>query len=164
MLHLGQIVPNVYVGSCLSSTDEIDELTRTPITAVLNLQTDDDFNLENIDWPRLAEHYRQVHVEVVRIEVRGPGVLQVKLADCLDAICNLLGNGRVVLVHCTEGKNRSPTVVIAYLQRVLGWDLDDAVRHVKSKWPMSDPYLEVLTQSENDGPRSTPTSAGGSAS
>ena len=37
MLHLGQIVPNLYVGSCLSSTDEIDDLTAIPITAVLNL-------------------------------------------------------------------------------------------------------------------------------
>lgn len=164
MLHLGQIVPNLYVGSCLTSTDEIDDLTAIPITAVLNLQTDDDFNLENIDWPRLAEHYRQVRVEVTRIEVRGPSVLQVKLADCLDALRNLLGNGRVVLVHCTEGKNRSPTVVIAYLHRVLGWDMDDAVRHVKSKWPLSDPYLEVVTQSENAGSRSTLTSAAASAS
>ena len=59
MLDLSQIVPNVYVGPCLTSTDEIDDLTAIPITAVLNLQTDDDFNLENIDWPRLAEHYRQ---------------------------------------------------------------------------------------------------------
>jgi hypothetical protein len=49
MLHLGQIVSNLFVGSCLTSTDEIDDLTTTPITAVLNLQTDDDFNLENID-------------------------------------------------------------------------------------------------------------------
>ena len=65
MLDLSQIVPNVSVGLCLTSTDEIDDLTAIPITAVLNLQTDDDFDLENIDWPRLAEHYRQVRVEVV---------------------------------------------------------------------------------------------------
>jgi hypothetical protein len=164
MLHLSQIVPNVFVGCCLTSTDEIDELSAIPITAVLNLQTDDDFHLDNIDWQRLSEHYRQVEVQMVRIDVRGPGVLQVKLTDCLDALRNLLGNRRVVLVHCTEGKNRSPTVVIAYLHRVLGWDLDDAVRHVKGKWPISDPYLEVVTRTKNNGPRSTPTSAAVSAS
>lgn len=54
MLDLSQILPNVYVGPCLTSTDEIDELKAMGITAVLNLQTDDDFDLENIGWQRLS--------------------------------------------------------------------------------------------------------------
>ena len=145
MLDLSQIVPNVYVGPCLTSTDEIDELKAMGITAVLNLQTDDDFDLENIDWQRLADHYQQVEIEVVRIEVRGPGVLQVKLTDCLGALRSLLAQDHAVLVHCTDGQNRAPTVVIAYLHRVLGWELHEAVTHVKTKRPTSDPYLEVLT-------------------
>ena len=145
MLDLSQIVPNVYVGPCLTSTDEIDELKAMGITAVLNLQTDDDFDLENINWQRLADHYRQVEIKVVRIEVRGPGVLQVKLTDCLDALRNLLAQGHAVLVHCTDGQNRAPTVVIGHLHKVLGWELDEAVTHVKTKRPTSDPYLEVLT-------------------
>ena len=58
----------------------------------------------------------------------------------------------------------APTVVIAYLHRILGWELHEAVTHVKTKWPRSDPYLEVITQTENDGPRSSPTSPALSAS
>jgi protein tyrosine phosphatase (PTP) superfamily phosphohydrolase (DUF442 family) len=145
MLDLNQIIPNLYVGSCLACTDAIDRLKATGITAVLNLQTDDDFDLENINWQRLAEAYRQVNIEVVRIPVRGPGVLQVKLNDCLEALRNLLGKGRVVLVHCTDGQNRAPTVVIAYLHRILGWTLDEAIRQVESQWPRSDPYREAIT-------------------
>ena len=145
MSDLDQIVPNIYVGSCLTTTDEIDNLKDMCITAVLNLQTDDDFVQENINWQRLAEHYRQVKVEVLRIEVRGPGVLQVKLTDCLDALRNLLAQGHAVLVHCTDGQNRAPTVVIGHLHKVLGWELDEAVTHIKTKRPTSDPYLDVLT-------------------
>ena len=38
-----------------------------------------------------------------------------------------------VLVHCQMGSNRSPTVVIAYLVKVEGWPLRQALLHVK-KW------------------------------
>jgi len=144
-LDLDRIVPGVFVGSCPSTTEDIDALKKIGISAVLNLQTDDDFHLENIHWQPLADRYRQVDIEVVRIEVRGPETLRVKLDDCLSAIRDLLKRGQRVLVHCTEGKNRSATVGIAYLHKVLGWDLAQAVKHVEACRPNSDPYLEIIT-------------------
>jgi protein-tyrosine phosphatase len=36
-----------------------------------------------------------------------------------------------VLVHCSEGKSRSVTLVVAYLMITQGWTLKDSLKHVK---------------------------------
>ena len=42
MIDVSQILPNLFVGSFPKSTEDIDRLRREGITAVLNVQTDDD--------------------------------------------------------------------------------------------------------------------------
>ena len=53
-----QVLSRVFVGSYPASTEDIDYLKRDfGVTAVLNLQTDDDFDYWNIDWDRLQEQH-----------------------------------------------------------------------------------------------------------
>jgi hypothetical protein len=54
----------------------------------------------------------------------------------------LLSMGKSVYVHCTAGINRATLTVVGYLTFVKGWQLDDAVGHVKAKRPQAHPYID----------------------
>ncbi|MGO8751460.1 MAG: hypothetical protein ACLQNE_36405 [Thermoguttaceae bacterium] len=60
MMDFDKILPQVFVGSCPIRPEDIDLLRQElEITAVLNVQTEDDFDFWGIDWDQLATHYRQ---------------------------------------------------------------------------------------------------------
>ena len=47
-----------------------------------------------------------------------------------------------VLVHCSEGKSRSVTLVLAFLMQSQGWTLKQALEHVK--WVSFTGFLELM--------------------
>lgn len=150
-MSLDQILPNLILGACPSSLDDIGLLTQQAVTAVLNLQTDDDFRYLGIDWPRLHAQYFAQGIEVRRVPVQDfdDDELREKLPDCVRVLGELLDGGRTVYVHCSAGVNRSPSVVICYLHWTLGWDLDKAERHVRSCRRCS-PVMEVVQLATRD--------------
>ena len=60
--------------------------------------------------------------------------------------------GHIVYVHCNMGVNRSPSIVIAYLHWVVGWDLEKATDHVM-KCRSCDPYLDAIELASKDRQR-----------
>jgi protein-tyrosine phosphatase len=147
-----QIIPGIYCGSCPTSATDIDALQREAgINAVLNMQTDEDFDYWSIDWRQLEEYYRQAGIEVRRVPVRDfdPDDLRSKLRSCVAALDELLKQGHCVYVHCNAGMNRSPSTVIAYLHWMGGQDLDAAVAHVLRCRPC-DPCVDVIRLVDKD--------------
>jgi protein-tyrosine phosphatase len=147
-----QILPELFVGSHPASSDEIDRLqAESDITAVLNVQTDGDMQYVNLDWGSLQAHYTARGIELRRVPVRDfdPVDLREKLPACVRVLNQLLAAGRPVYVHCTAGAGRSPSVVIAYLHWCRGWDLDEAVAHVKHRRPCS-PNVEAIQLATQD--------------
>ncbi len=70
-MHLSQILPRLFVGSCPAKADDINHLkTDYGITAILNLQTDHDFDYWDLDWGRIEARCRDLQIEVRRIPVR----------------------------------------------------------------------------------------------
>ena len=70
MIDVSQILPNLFVGTFPKSTEDIDRLRREGITAVLNVQTQEDFAYWGVNWYRLRPYYREAGVEVRRVPVR----------------------------------------------------------------------------------------------
>jgi len=141
-----QILPELFVGSHPGSCDDIDRLkTESDITAVLNLQTDEDLMWWKLDWPTLATHYLRWGMEVRRVPIRDfdTADLAEKLPDSVSALAQLLQAGHTVYVHCNAGAWRAPTVVTAYLHWCGGWDLEKAVTHVEQRRSCS-PSLEAI--------------------
>jgi len=141
-----QILPRIFVGSYPGTTQEIDRLKQDlGITAVLNLQTDEDADYLNLDWPQLQAHYSQLGIGLRQVPVRDfdAADLQKNLPDCVRALDQLLQAGHTVYAHCTLGIGRSPSVVVAYLHWVQGWDLHRAVDHLSSCRSCS-PNVEVI--------------------
>lgn len=136
-----QILPKLFIGSYVESSAELERLKReTGITAVLNLQTDDDMRYFKLDWDSLLGDYRSCDIEVRRVPVRDfdPVDLQDKLPACVSTLSRLLEEGHTVYLHCSAGAGRSPSVAIAYLFWRCGWTLDRAVAHVtqcRPCWP-----------------------------
>jgi len=148
---LSQILPHLFVGSCPTITEDIDHLkVDTGVTAILNLQTDNDFDYCDLDWSRIEAHCQELGIEVQRVPVRDfDGMdLRKKLPQCVQALDKLLKDGHTVYTHCNVGMGRSPTLAIAYLVQKQGWNLDDAIEHVTCCRSCS-PDIEALVEASD---------------
>jgi protein-tyrosine phosphatase len=145
-MNLGRVLRQLFVGSCPASTEDIDHLkVECRITAILNLQTDNDCDYCDVDWNRLEARCHELGIEVRRIPVRDfDGTdLRRKLSQCVVALDELLRAGHTVYTHCNNGAVRSSTVVIAFLVWRRGWNRDDAIEYVTRCYPCS-PNIEVI--------------------
>ena len=150
-----RILPNLLVGSYPGSSTDIDRLRREGVTAVLNVQTDEDMAHWDVNWYRLEAHYEKAGVEIRRVPVRDfdPVDLRRKLPECVEALDELLRAGHTVYVHCNMGVNRSPSIVIAYLHWILGVDLEMAADHV-TNCRSCEPYLDAIRLAGEDRKKS----------
>ena len=128
---------------------DIMQLKAAGITAVLNLQTDDDIRNREIDWPAMEDAYRQHEIEIRRfpIEDFSPSDMRRKLRAGVRVLDGLIHAGHVVYLHCNAGINRSPTLAVAYLHWAEKWDLDAAHVHVLNCRPC-DPYVQEIRLAE----------------
>ena len=142
-----QILPHLFVGSYPGAIEDVAELRREcGITAILNLQTDEDICSRNIPWQALEAHYRACGIFLCRVPVRDEvTALREKLPECVRVLDGLLRAGYTVYLHCTAGAGRSPTVGVAYLHRCWDWNLDTALAYVKQR-RSSAPSLEAIQQ------------------
>jgi atypical dual specificity phosphatase len=151
-MDLDQILPQLLAGECPKTTEDLDALRlEYGVTAVLCLQTEDELAYGKIDWGRLESHYRQLGIEVQRVPVRDgdPDCLRRSLPECVLALDRLLRSGHKVFIHCSLGRSRAPTVIVAYLQCVQDWDFVEALDYVTACRPC-DPHVEVLKLAAED--------------
>jgi protein-tyrosine phosphatase len=135
MIDYDRIQPRLLVGAFLESWREVELLQkREGVTAVMNLQTDEDLRVSRVFAEPLENLYAGSSVKLCRVPVRDfdESHLRKRLPECVTALNRLLEEGHTVYLHCTAGVNRSPTVAIAYLHWCLGWKLDSAVKHVEA--------------------------------
>lgn len=151
-MDLDQILPKIYVGSCPRTPADVHRLkTDFDITAVLNVQTEEDFTYWDIQWDKLAAAYQDAGIECRRVPVLdfNPEDLRRRLPDCVDALDDLLRAGHTVYVHCSAGMNRSPSTVVAHLHWLQDKSLDEAVTLVTSR-RACDPYVDAIRQATED--------------
>jgi len=154
-MEYAQITARLYVGSHPQSIDDIEILERVlAVTAILNLQTNEDMVTAKLNWQPLETHYSTCPVRLYRIPMKEEQeVLREKLLECVDTLGHLLAQGHTVYLHCTAGIGRSPTVAVGYLYCQLGWELDAAVRYVKQLRQCS-PHVDALRRALVDRERS----------
>lgn len=146
------VLSEVFVGSCPQSTEDVDLLTKKlGVSAVLNLQTDEDIQRLGCDWRRLESHYRKSKTLLRRIPVRDfdGDDLRRQLPTCVQTLNELLRKGHIVYLHCTSGIGRSPSVLVAYLNWVQQLDLDKALQVVMQCRACS-PNLDAIRLASED--------------
>ena len=151
-MNFNQVLPEVFVGSYPETVEDIDQLRqKVGVTAILNLQTDEDMTRLGCDWRKLYAHYRRSKMVVRRVPVRDfdSDDLQQRLPDCVQALNELLRKGHTVYVHCTSGIGRSASVVVTYLNWVQQYELDKAFQLVL-RCRQCSPDLEAIRKASED--------------
>jgi protein-tyrosine phosphatase len=120
------------------------------VTAILNLQTDHDFDYCDLDWGRIEAHCQELKIEMRRVPIRDfDGLdLRKKLPQCVLVVDELLKGSHSVYAHCNVGMGRSPSVAIAYLVQKQGWNLEDAIEHV-TRCRSCSPNVEAILQTSD---------------
>lgn len=148
-MEFDEILPEILLGSCPNSIDDVQWLIQDhQITAVLNLQTDEDLDDWQIDWAELEQAYRNGNVSARRVPVTDfdHDDLRDRLPQCVQALDELIRDGRKVYVHCNAGINRSPSTVVAYLHWVRGLSLDEALQFVMRR-RSCEPFVDAIQSS-----------------
>ena len=117
MISFDKIVDNIFVGACPVSGDDVRCLKQAGLTAVLNLQSQEDFSKLEIDWPKMERYYREMEIAVYRfgiLDYDDDDLLE-KLPGAVDLLAEIISDKHQVYVHCTAGKQRSPAIVAGYL-------------------------------------------------
>jgi len=157
MINYDQILPNLYVGAYPETLEDIQELKdRYGVTAVLNLQTDEDLRERGIDWPAMEESYKRLGIKVHRVPMRDfdPEHQRQRLPEAVKVLAGLLASGHIAYLYCNAGAGRSPLVAMAYLYWCRKMGREQAIKHVQQRRYCS-PYEDLLELSRRKarGPR-----------
>ena len=146
VINLTLIKPPVFIGTYPQNDVDLNRLQSGPkITAVLNLQTDDDFYALGIDWDKLEKSYTNRGMLCQRWPIVdfSPQDLEQRLETAASLVDQLVGVGHRVYIHCTAGVCRAPAAAIGYLAWYDGMGLEEAYELVKSL-RSCDPYIDVI--------------------
>jgi len=138
-----QLRPHLHLGPSVHATD-VARLRRAGVTAVLSLQQ------AGIDLPRAAMERMRAACEPrivfhnVGIHDYDPDAVIEALPAALAVLQGLIGDGRIVYLHCSEGINRAPSVALAYLVRGEGMDVDAAMAELRRCDAGARPYAAVI--------------------
>ena len=117
VINFDKIIDDIFVGTCPSSNIDVQRLKQAGFTGILNLQTDSDFQVNKINWGALEQHYFSNDITAYRIPIIdfNDEELISLLPTAAQTLHTMLEAGHKVYVHCTAGKQRSPSTVICYL-------------------------------------------------
>ncbi|KAG5239626.1 phosphoglucan phosphatase DSP4, amyloplastic [Salix suchowensis] len=113
------IRPDLIVGSCLQTPEDVDKLRKIGVKTIFCLQQDPDLELCQAcgDIQHLRARIRDFDGFDVRKRI--PAVVS-KLYKAINR------NGGVTYIHCTAGMGRAPAVAMAYMFWFQGYKLSDA--------------------------------------
>jgi len=155
MIDFGNLLPELFVGSCPSNEVDVKQLRLMGITGVLNLQTDADFERWKIDFSALQQASYDLDLVIQRVPIIDfdDADLARHLPASVTLLQRMLAVGHTVYLHCTAGKERSPTVALGYLSLCRGMELQQAVTHItqiRDCQPKAQVVADFLSSRRND--------------
>ncbi len=142
---VSEIIPELLIGE-YPRVQDIGWLRRNfRVTAVHNLQDDDDLRINGLDILELRALYESEGIRFLRTPIPdgSADAMRAHLEHALNGLRSLVAPGERVYLHCNAGLNRAPTLAIAYLRACRRMSLDEAVAHVKKRRACG-PFMTVL--------------------
>ena len=128
--------PSLYLGPCSAASSQ-PFLTQNSITHVLSIGANPSTKVDGVTYHRLSLSDSVLSVISKTIDMA---------CEIIDrAIASKNGSGKI-LVHCSAGISRSPTVVTGYLMKRKGMDLKAALGQIVRVRPQVSPNEGFLRQ------------------
>ncbi|CAF3180483.1 unnamed protein product [Rotaria sp. Silwood2] len=130
-----EILPHIFVGNILDAQSR-DRLTQNGITHIVNCTPDLPF-------------YWEKKYEYMRINILDSPSQNIRkyFEDFIEFVDNALRiKTNNVLVHCSAGISRSPTLVLAYAMKKNRWTLDEAFDKMRKLRQIVDPNVSFIIQ------------------
>ncbi|XP_054818281.1 phosphoglucan phosphatase DSP4, amyloplastic [Prosopis cineraria] len=147
------IRPDLIVGSCLQTPEDVDKLRAIGVKTIFCLQQDPDLEYFGVDITAIREYARSCNdIQHLRAEIRDFDAfdLRMRLSTVVSKLYKAINcNGGVTYIHCTAGLGRAPAVALAYMFWVQGYKLDEAYRLLLSKRPCF-PKLDAIKSATAD--------------
>lgn len=131
------IRPDLIVGSCLQSPEDVDKLRSIGVKTIFCLQQNPDLEYFGVDINAIQEYAETFDdIQHLRAEIRDFDAfdLRIRLPAVVSKLYKAINrNGGVAYVHCTAGLGRAPAVALAYMFWVQGYKLTEAHSLLQSK-------------------------------
>ncbi|XP_031117986.1 phosphoglucan phosphatase DSP4, amyloplastic-like [Ipomoea triloba] len=131
------IRPDLIVGSCLQTTEDVDKLRKIGVKTIFCLQQNSDLEYFGVDIGAIIEYATKCgDIEHVRAEIRDFDAfdLRIRLPAVVSKLHKAINkNGGIAYIHCTAGLGRAPAVALAYMFWVQGYRLSEAYNLLMSK-------------------------------
>ncbi|CAK7325349.1 unnamed protein product [Dovyalis caffra] len=124
------IRPDLIVGSCLQTPEDVDKLRKIGVKTVFCLQQDSDLEYFGVDISVIRDYAEACDdIQHLRAQIRDFDAfdLRIRLPAVVSKLYKAINqNGGVTYIHCTAGLGRAPAVAMAYMFWVLGYKLSEA--------------------------------------
>ncbi|KAJ6301993.1 hypothetical protein OIU77_016155 [Salix suchowensis] len=112
-----KVTEQIYVGSCIQTQADVENLSKLGVTAVLNFQSGIEAENWGINSNLINESCQRFNILMINYPIRDADSFDMrkKLPFCVGLLLRLLKKNHRVFVTCTTGFDRSPACVIAYL-------------------------------------------------
>jgi protein-tyrosine phosphatase len=142
---VSEITGNLLIGEYPRPDDIAWLKDNFAVTAVHNLQDDEDLRHNGLDMGALQREYQTHGVKLVRTPIQdgSADAMGVRLELALEDLRALISAGERVYLHCNAGLNRAPTLAIGYLRAHGKMSLDEAVAYVKKRRACG-PFMTIL--------------------
>ncbi|XP_059069765.1 phosphoglucan phosphatase DSP4, amyloplastic isoform X1 [Cryptomeria japonica] len=125
------VLPDLIVGSCLQTPEDVDKLQEIGVGTIFCLQKDSDLDYFGVDITAIQERAKECDgIQHIRAEISrdfDPFDLRMKLPSVIAKLETAIRNGcGITYVHCTAGLGRAPAVALSYMYWILGYKLSKA--------------------------------------
>ncbi|XP_019196890.1 PREDICTED: phosphoglucan phosphatase DSP4, amyloplastic-like isoform X2 [Ipomoea nil] len=131
------IRPDLIVGSCLQTTEDVDKLRKIGVKTIFCLQQNSDLEYFGVDISAIIEYATKCgDIQHVRAEIRDFDAfdLRIRLPAVVSKLHKAINkNGGIAYIHCTAGLGRAPAVALAYMFWVQGYRLSEAYNLLMSR-------------------------------
>ncbi|KAG6758562.1 hypothetical protein POTOM_038921 [Populus tomentosa] len=147
------IRPDLIVGSCLQTPEDVDKLRKIGVKTVFCLQQDPDLEYFGVDIGAIRDYAKACgDIQHLRAQIRDFDAfdLRIRLPAVVSKLHKAINqNGGVTYIHCTAGLGRAPAVALAYMFWVQGYKLNEAYDLLMSK-RSSFPKLNAIKSATAD--------------